>query len=116
MEGSISSPGRDTISISADTGFQALSDAKRISMISADQCRAARILLGWSADQLASSANLGIASVKRFESGQAVQGDTREAIAAALVSGGVVFLADGERSAAGGEGVRLAPRRSAAEQ
>jgi transcriptional regulator with XRE-family HTH domain len=79
-------------------------------MITSDQCRAARILAGLSAAELAKHAGVGIATVKRFESGQPVQPATTEAIAMALTSAGITFIAAGGRSLNGGEGVRLKSR------
>jgi transcriptional regulator with XRE-family HTH domain len=76
-------------------------------MVTPDQCRAARALLGWSANDVATAAKIGIATVKRFEGGQAVQPATVATIADALTEAGVEIIASGERSAAGGAGVRL---------
>jgi transcriptional regulator with XRE-family HTH domain len=81
-------------------------------MITPEQCRAARILTGLSASDLAISAGIGIASVKRFESGQSVAASTKFAIGGALTRSGVIFIAEGEASASGGAGVRLAPDKS----
>lgn len=78
-------------------------------MVTPDQCRAARILAGLSAADLATRAGVGIATIKRFESGQSVQSATVEAVTAALVSVGIAFIAAGGRSIEGGEGVRIAP-------
>lgn len=80
-------------------------------MISPDQCRAARLLARLSAQELATAAAVGIATVKRFESGQPVQAATIEAIISALNSAGIAFIAAGESSPNGGEGVRLAAAR-----
>lgn len=76
-------------------------------MISPDQCRAARILLGWSAQQVADVAEVGIATVKRFEAGQGVQPTTNEAIERGLTNAGIIFIAAGETPPDGGAGVRL---------
>lgn len=76
-------------------------------MITPDQCRAARILAGVSAAELAAQADVGIATIKRFESGQPVQAATIEAVVAAFTSLGIAFIAAGGRSVVGGEGVRL---------
>lgn len=78
-------------------------------MISADQCRAARIFAGLSAQDLAEAADVGIATVKRFESGQSVSVATIDALEAALTSAGVIFLEAGEVSRRGGLGVRYTP-------
>lgn len=85
-------------------------------MITSDQCRAARILAGLSAIDLATRAGVGIATIKRFESGQPVQPATIDAIAAALTAAGIAFIRAGERSVEGGEGVRIAPTPSADER
>lgn len=77
-------------------------------MITSDQCRAARILVGLSAVELASRAGVGIATIKRFESGQPVQPATIDAVTSALVAAGIIFMRPGEPSPDGGEGVRLA--------
>lgn len=77
-------------------------------MISLEQCRAGRALLGWSAVELAASAKVGVATVRRFESGQPVQPASINALQGALEHARVVFMADGDRSIGGGAGVRLA--------
>ena len=82
-----------------------------VPLITSLQCRAARVLLGMSAPELAKKAGVGIATIKRFESGQPVQPATVEAVVAALTTAGIAFIADGGRSLEGGEGVRLRPIR-----
>jgi transcriptional regulator with XRE-family HTH domain len=77
-------------------------------MIAPDQCRAARILLGWSAADAATAAKVGLATIKRFESGQPVQSSTVSAIGEALLAAGVELIAPGAKSSGGGAGVRLA--------
>ncbi|WP_375243377.1 helix-turn-helix domain-containing protein [Sphingomonas parapaucimobilis] len=76
-------------------------------MIAPDQCRAARALLGWSAQQVADAGRIGIATIKRFESGQPVQTVTVERVQACLQAAGVVFIESGQPSTSGGAGVRL---------
>ena len=64
-------------------------------MITSDQIRAARALIKWSADDLAKSANVGIATVRRFEVVKGVpSGQIRilDALKAALELGGVEFI------------------------
>ncbi|WP_267381085.1 MULTISPECIES: helix-turn-helix transcriptional regulator [unclassified Sphingomonas] len=78
-------------------------------MITHDQCRAARILAGMSAVELAKRAKVGIATVKRFESGQSVTWATLGAIHSTLMAAGIAFIAAGDMSLEGGEGVRIAP-------
>lgn len=77
-------------------------------MLSVEQCRAGRALLDWSAERLAEVAGIGVATVRRFESGQAVNAGSIEKMADALRLVGVVLLDDGDVSAGGGRGVRLA--------
>lgn len=78
-------------------------------MITGSQMRAARALLRWSADDLASRAQLGVATVRRAESADGAPSITAAngaAIQAALESAGVQFIPEN----GGGAGVRLAKR------
>lgn len=64
-------------------------------MITSDQIRAARALLQWSAQDLADSAGVGIATVRRFETIDGVPtGQVRvlSAIQLALEDAGVEFI------------------------
>ena len=73
--------------------------------LSAAQCRAARGLVDWSQEQLASAAEIGIQTVIGFESGRRVpRASTVAAVRAALESAGVEF-SDGDSP-----GVRLRAR------
>lgn len=76
-------------------------------MMSIEQCRGARALLGWSAQDLADHAIVGVATVRRFEGGNVVAVSSVESMTTALISSGITFVAAGEISQAGGEGVRL---------
>ncbi len=76
-------------------------------MISPEQCRAARVLLDMAAIDLAEGAGVGIATIKRFESGQAVKPATVERLATHLTTAGVIFISAGEASTSGNAGVRL---------
>jgi transcriptional regulator with XRE-family HTH domain len=78
-------------------------------MISVDQCRAARALLNWSAQKLADAAGVGVATVRRYEAGASIAGQSMAAIKDALSEAGVIFIATGEASEGGGDGVRLKP-------
>lgn len=73
-------------------------------MITAIQCKMARAAVGWGVRDLAREAQVGVATVTRFENGQAAPiPATIAAIARALESAGVLFIApNGE-----GPGVRL---------
>ena len=75
--------------------------------ISADQCRAARALIGWSQDQLAEASLVAKATIANFESAKRnPYPRTLDDLRAALEAAGVVFQADGEM-VEGGPGVRL---------
>jgi transcriptional regulator with XRE-family HTH domain len=76
------------------------------------QCRAARALLGWSAADLAEAGGFGIVTVKRFEGGHTVSAASIDRMSAALAAAGITFIAAGETSSTGGDGVRLTTPRS----
>ena len=75
--------------------------------LTAPQLRAARQLIGWSADVLAEKAGVGVATIRRAELCHdltAMRQDTVEKVVKALERAGVIFYgADRE----GGPGVRL---------
>ena len=79
-------------------------------MISIEQIRAARGLLGWSQTDLAEAAGRSLPTIKRLEresdDGSAVSEDVRDAVRAALEKAGVEFIPENS----GGAGVRLARR------
>lgn len=79
-------------------------------MISIEQIRAARGLLGWSQTDLAKAAGRSLPTIKRLEresdDGSAVSEDVRDAVRAALEKGGVEFIPEN----GGGAGVRLTKR------
>jgi transcriptional regulator with XRE-family HTH domain len=72
--------------------------------ITSATCRAARALLDMTQSQLADAANVGLSTVKSFESGQSIpMANNLSAIRAALEGAGVLFIdQNGE-----GPGVRL---------
>jgi transcriptional regulator with XRE-family HTH domain len=73
-------------------------------MITAEQSRMARGALNWSVEALAKAANVGEATVRRFEQGRAVPiPATLEAMQRALEAAGIEFIAEN----GGGAGVRL---------
>lgn len=76
-------------------------------MISVDQCRAARALLNWSAQDLANEAKIGVATVRRYEAGSPIANPSMTAIETALSRAGIAFVSTGEASNHGGEGVRF---------
>ena len=67
------------------------------------QCRAARALINWSTQQLASQAEVGVNTVNRFEGGQDARMSSVDKIRAALETAGIAFI---QRNG-GGSGVRL---------
>jgi ribosome-binding protein aMBF1 (putative translation factor) len=71
------------------------------------QCRGARAMLGWSTNDLATAANVGLATVRRFETGATIQERPLQAMREALEAAGIRFISDGEASPLGGPGVRL---------
>lgn len=74
-------------------------------------CRAARGLIGWTADDLAASAKIGVATVRRFELGEPVKAVTLLALMGAFEGAGIEFIPAGALIRAGtgpgGPGVRL---------
>ena len=68
------------------------------------QVRAARILLGWSQSDLAREADIGLATLKRFEASTTEtygQMNTATRIKEALERGGVVFIPEDDSFTAG---------------
>lgn len=73
-------------------------------MIAPPQCRAARGLIDWSQEKLATEANVGLSTVRNFEAGRSVPvANNLAAIRRALEEGGVQFIAEN----GGGPGVRI---------
>jgi predicted transcriptional regulator len=77
-------------------------------MLTIEQLRAARGLLGWSQSKLAARAGLSLPTVKRVEGelGPRVSDEARNKLKRALESGGVEFIDEN----GGGPGVRLRKR------
>ena len=80
-------------------------------MITIEQMRAARGLLGWSQSELAKRARLSLPTVKRMEAGRGprVSDEARARIQQALEIGGAEFISEN----GGGPGVRLRKRQRA---
>jgi transcriptional regulator with XRE-family HTH domain len=73
-------------------------------VLTPEQSRAARGLVEWSQEELASRANLGSSTIRDFEKGRRVPTiNNLAAIKRALETGGVVFIPEN----GGGAGVRL---------
>ena len=76
-------------------------------MITKEQCRAGRGLVGWTAKQLAEAAQVGVMTVSRFEAGQGEpNAATRAVVRSALEKAGVQFIPEN----GGGAGVRMRER------
>jgi transcriptional regulator with XRE-family HTH domain len=77
-------------------------------LITIQQIRAARGLLGWSQTELANRAGLSLPTVKRVEAGAGphVSDEARRRIQKALEAGGAQFVSEN----GGGPGVRLRKR------
>lgn len=76
-------------------------------LITSEQCRAGRAILGWSQDQLASASKVAKATIANFEAGKRTPYDrTLQDMREAMETAGVVFQAAGEM-VEGGPGVRL---------
>jgi transcriptional regulator with XRE-family HTH domain len=77
-------------------------------VITIEQMRAARGLLGWSQSELAKRARLSLPTVKRMEAGRGprVSDEARARIQQALEMGGAQFISEN----GGGPGVRLRKR------
>jgi transcriptional regulator with XRE-family HTH domain len=78
-------------------------------VITIEQMRAARALLGWSQSELAKRAGLSLPTIKRVERGKgpAVSEEARSRIRQALEGGGAKFISEN----GGGPGVRLRKHR-----
>lgn len=75
-------------------------------MISSDQCRAARGLIGWGVRELAAAAKVSVDTIFRLERGDALKERTLEDVRAAFEKAGVTFIPEN----GGGAGVRLTNR------
>ena len=73
-------------------------------MVTREQCKAGRALVGWSQTDLADAADVGLSTVRDFETGKRTPiNNNLSAIKAALEHAGVEFIAGN----GGGPGVRL---------
>ena len=77
----------------------------KLRLITIEQIRAARALLGWSQTELASRAGLSLPTVKRLEAGfgPRVSDEARAKLQRALETAGIDFIEDN----GGGAGVRF---------
>lgn len=68
-----------------------------MSTVSASQIKAARLLLGLTVGELASSANIGVATIKRFEASDGIpehRSGNLDKVRSALEARGIEFLGD----------------------
>ncbi len=79
--------------------------------ITGSQCRAARALLSWSANELAARASIAVGTIRRVEHGAPANRSTLVLLRNAFKQAGIRFIAEGKKS---GPGVRLARRGTAA--
>ena len=87
--------------------MKSFASAKAGWMVTREQCRAARGLLGWSQAVLAEAALIGIVTVRQFETGaHEPRRLTLHAIRKAFEAAGVEFIDEN----GGGPGVRLRKR------
>ncbi len=78
-------------------------------MLTPEMCRAARALLKWKVEQLATASGLAEATVRRFKASGLVRPASVEAMIHALRGAGVELIPAGGQSLAGGTGVRMIP-------
>jgi transcriptional regulator with XRE-family HTH domain len=82
-------------------------------LLTAGQLRAARALLGLDQNRLAELSGVSLATIQRMEASEGnVRGvvDTLVKVVDALSAAGVELIGEGQRSEAGGRGVRLKPQ------
>ena len=77
-------------------------------VLSSEQCRAGRALLGWTQDDLSARSSVAKKTIADFEVGKrSPYARTLADIQKAMEASGVTFIAEGEASSSGGPGVRL---------
>ena len=84
-------------------------------MLTAPQMKAARALLGWDQRQLAEAAGVSLPTIQRMESSDGTvraNVDTLVKVVEALQRAGLELIGEGQASAGGGRGVRLAGTRT----
>lgn len=78
-------------------------------MISSDQIRAARALLRWSADELAKTSGVGVATIRRIELSEGIPSSnskTLHGLRTTLEAAGIEFVGTPDN----GPGVRFKPK------
>lgn len=78
-------------------------------LLTPEMCSAARALLKWKRQQLASAAGVRLSTVVTFEEGRTVRSHYVEAMVKALEGAGLEFIAAGATSLDGGPGIRTIP-------
>ncbi|MCJ2099490.1 helix-turn-helix domain-containing protein [Methylobacterium sp. E-046] len=72
------------------------------------QCRMARAALGWTTQDLAREASVGVNTINRFEAGQDARVSSVDKIRLALESAGLEFIPEN----GGGAGIRFRERKA----
>jgi transcriptional regulator with XRE-family HTH domain len=75
-------------------------------VVTREQIRAGRALIGWSQRELADQAEVSLSAVKAIETGKDVRVSVLARIEAALIRAGLLFLEPGD-TRTGGRGVRF---------
>jgi transcriptional regulator with XRE-family HTH domain len=77
-------------------------------MLTPEQCRAARAILGWSRDDLARRSKVSAGTVVAFETGGSdAKVSTLQKLRKAFTDAGIVMIEDSAPSLDGGAGLRL---------
>lgn len=81
--------------------------AKQVTVINWQQIQAGRVLMGWTAKELADKARLSVSTILRAESEKRVTEGNLYLIQRAFEEAGLVFLDVGQASPGGGRGIRF---------
>lgn len=79
----------------------------RQNLVTPEQCRGARGMLGWSQDRLAEAAHVSRTLIAHFEGGNVISHNNHLAINLALEAAGIEFIPEN----GGGDGLRFRERR-----
>lgn len=72
-------------------------------MLTPEQCRAARALLNWTQQELATATSISAVSIRAFEKGGDMRDSNRKLLRLSLEAAGVIFIEENGQ----GPGVRL---------
>jgi len=85
-----------------------MDEMSRRNLVTPEQCRGARGMLGWSQDRLAEAAHVSRTLIAHFEGGNSIGHNNHLAISMALEEAGIEFIPEN----GGGDGVRFRKPRS----